>query len=881
MGRSVFNEDRVRAVQSRIRVSFLIFFMLSLSALLGAVDFELVLSTPPPGEVVPGQIVTIAVLVTNNTHDDLDFAEELSLPPGWRNVFGVSAFQVGADSFEIRLLSFLVPSTPLAGEYDVRYEVKDKRGESAELNFTVRVAASMSLAIRLVEAPSYVTAGEEYSVVFSVANNGNVPAYLELGAIDNMSYTLRLSIQRLQLQPSASGEVKVTVKTSAFLTEQRNHIIILTATGESGEAGLVSGRSSVLLLPPADSLANRFRVLPARLSITAGYSDGFLLNAALKIDGFLNDAKTRSISLNGSLPIIGKDEDNRFSIDLRYRGELHEVGYGVLGRAGLASVNLGTSARGFDLNLSLDSLRMGAILSEDLSILGLFADWNLLENLSAGVAVDGSFGSSNIIHSSLAIESGLEPVSTSSLLRVSFLDGKYDGLKLGYVFSSRLGYFQLRSAADYSKKISGQPGSEALKLDAAVVWQEPDSYRISFEGTVQRDNPFDLALQGLLNSYSLRGRFDFPTFSGLRMSMGGYYNSSGSRSLSTPAATLGGNLAASYYPGSFSLFGSLSAQLSRIENVDKKTIQLDVYGSYRLSGNAYLNARLTLKDYVKERFETTAALVGTLLMEDGYRFDGSLTYVMNNFDPVKLTARISFSKILQNGGSINVSASIAMTDKTNWIPSGAFTAGYSFPFSIPFWPRRDLGSLSGKIVISSEGNEIPLEGAVLKLNNLVAITGEDGRFMFSGLKPGTYFFDIDNDSLQRGLISSDRLPIEITISANEEKDLSITLVQSAALRVRVRNMEQTPLSIRGVNLVLESEDERFRLVTRDNGEISVPNLRPGKWLLRLEAGTLPKGFVADRDSVELELKPGDIIEVTLEIRKKSEEIIFIDSGVLD
>jgi uncharacterized surface anchored protein len=131
------------------------------------------------------------------------------------------------------------------------------------------------------------------------------------------------------------------------------------------------------------------------------------------------------------------------------------------------------------------------------------------------------------------------------------------------------------------------------------------------------------------------------------------------------------------------------------------------------------------------------------------------------------------------------------------------------------------------------------------------------------------------------LISSDRLPIEITISANEEKDLSITLVQSAALRVRVRNMEQTPLSIRGVNLVLESEDERFRLVTRDNGEISVPNLRPGKWLLRLEAGTLPKGFVADRDSVELELKPGDIIEVTLEIRKKSEEIIFIDSGVLD
>jgi len=881
VGRPVFNENRVREIQSRIRISFLLFLLLSLSALLGAADFELVLSTPPPGEVGPGQIVTIAVLITNNTHNDLDFVEELLLPPGWRNVFSASGFQVRADSFEIRLLSFLIPAASFAGDYDVSYKVKDGRGETAELNFAVRVAESMSLIVRLVEAPSYVIAGEEYSVVFSVANMGNVPVYLDLGAKDNMSYTLKLNIQKLQLQPSASGEVKVTVKTSAFLTEQRNHLVILTATGESGGPALASGQSSVLLLPPADSLANRFRVLPARLSITAGYSDGFLLNASLRIDGFLNDEKTRSVSLNGSLPIIGKDEKNRFSLDLRYRGELLEVGYGVLGKAGLASVSLGSSARGFDLNLTLNSLKLGILLSEELSIAGLFADWNLLENLSTGIAVDGSFGQSNIIHSSLAIESGQEPVSTRSLLRLSFLDGNYDGLRLRYVFSSRLGYFQLRSAVDYSKKISGQPGSEAIKLDVASVWQEPDSYRISFEGTIQRDNPFDLAMQGLLNSYSLRGRLDFLALSKLRMSIGGYYNSSGSRSLSTPTLTLGGNLAASYSPGSFNLFGSLSAQLNRTVSVVKKTIQLDVYGSYRLSGNTYLSARLTLKNYVTERFETAAGLVGSLLLKDGYRFDGSLTHIMNDFDPVKFAVRATLSKIFENGGSVNASASIELTEQTDWNPSWAFTVGYSFPFSIPVWPRRDLGSLTGRLLISEEENEIPLAGAVLKLNNLVAITGKDGSFMFSGLKPGTYFLDIDNASLQRGLISNDSLPIEIEIAANEEKELFIKLVKSAALTVTVGNMEQSYISVGGINLILESEDERFRLVTRENGEISVFNLRPGKWVLRLERGTLPDGFVADIDTLELNLKPGDTIEVAFEIRKKSEEIIFIDSGVLD
>ncbi len=184
------------------------------------------------------------------------------------------------------------------------------------------------------------------------------------------------------------------------------------------------------------------------------------------------------------------------------------------------------------------------------------------------------------------------------------------------------------------------------------------------------------------------------------------------------------------------------------------------------------------------------------------------------------------------------------------------------------------------MVVIEDGKERPIVGVVVRLNNLVAITGKEGEFAFKGIRPGTYYVEIDGQSIERGLVSVDKLPLKLELKADEESGISLGFLKSSTLRVRVINEEKEPVNLGGIYFTLSNGEENFRLSTRENGEISVPNLRPGKWTLRIDGDTLPRGFVIDNQTAELELKSGSETTIDFKMRKKSEQIIIIDSGVL-
>jgi hypothetical protein len=879
MGRPVFDENRVNGDRP-IKLLLLFLFLILIPVFLIAADFELILSSPPSDEVRPGEIVSLAVLVINNSQDRLNLSEELLLPSEWRNVFGTSSFEIEPDSFDIRLLSFLVPARTLAGDYQLSYRVKSDDGREFGLNFTVKVASNVAIRVELIDGPLYVQAGEGYSLIFSITNNGNVPVALYLRVNDNLSYVLKSSVSRLELEPARSLRVTVEVKTSRTLLEQKNHIVILIAGVESGDGGNASGRSSVLLLPPIDSLASRFRLLPARVSLTAGYSQSFFLAAGLRIEGFLNDEKTRSMLLNTSIPLTGANRNNRFETDLRYRGEILEAGYGSLPVAGQASTPVGTSTRGFDLQLKLDSLKLGAIVSSDLFRYGLFIDWRPTQELLAGFAFDRNLDSSSPSYMSVVLESGAKPVGARSVLRVPFVKGKYDGVLLDYFFVSHLEGWQLRSSIGYSKRLTDPSNNELLKLDFGATWNGQDSLRISLEGTVQRNNPFYFTLPGVLSGYSLRARVDLPAISGLKVSLGAHYASSGTRNLVSVNRNYGGNLSLAYSISSLNVYSSLSGQAGQIGSALKSTLQLDVYGSYSFSDLAYLSARITLKNYVGERFETTAALSGSYIFEGGTRVNLSLGYAMKDLTPSNFSVGVALSRSFVDGGNFTASVALSIAGRDSWKPAFEFKAGYSFPFSLPVWPRSDLASLSGKVAVLEDGKERPIAGVVVRLNNLVAITDMEGEFTFKGIRPGTYYVEIDGQSIERGLVSVERLPLKVGLNADEDSWISLRFLKSSTLRVKVINEEKEPVNLGGIYFTLNNGEESFRLSTRENGEISVPNLRPGKWILSVDGDTLPRGFVVDNQTAGFELKSGSETAIEFKIRKKSEQIIIIDSGVL-
>lgn len=876
MGRTVLHDDRIIMKPQRL----LAVLLLLVTVALAATDFEISLSSPPPEEVGPGEIVSVAIIVLNNSFEAISLRESLSLPEGWRSVFGTSTFEVAPDSFEIRIISFVVPNRALAGDYKAVYSVRDPEGRESEITINVRVASTLSLSLSRIEGPDYVQAGEDYSVVFSITNSSNIPVVIDLRADDNLSYRLSLSKSSLTLEPASTESVLVSAKTSSLLTDQSTHIITLTAKESSGSIRVTSARSSVVIIPPADSIANRFILLPARVTILAGFSDSLYLNSAIRIDGFIDDSKKRRINLEVSLPIIkATEEEKPFTISASYRSPYFEARYGNISRIGLASVSLGNSTSGLDLLIKLDPWKFGGSLSESFSEYDLFLDWRRSTDFAIGLALDGNLSLSGQHILSVAAESRIDQFRNRSVLRVPSLDGKLDGLLFSSDFTNRVEHWQLRSSIDYSNRISEGSDREILKLSGGVIWQEPGSLRLSLEGNIRRNTPFDFQLPGLLDSFSLQARASSPSLSGLYLSIGGNYGAGSVRSSGGQITYFGTNLSASYSYSMISAFASFALQYSGIPSDYKGTHSLELYGSYRFSNLTYVYARTSLKYYVGDRCETALSLVVTHITGGGMKLNTVLTYEMRDLQPSKIKGEFLSSATLPGGSSIGIGFNVGASLKDYWKPSISFSLSYTFPFSLPVSPRSNLTSLSGEVSILVGGEQVPVKGAVVTLNNLVSICDENGRFKFGGLRPGKYYLDIDARSLERGLISVKTVPFEIELKENEEDFVSLYLTRSATLRVRLIKPEQTEISLGGVLIIL-SNGEVYRLTTRESGEIVVPNLKPGKLTVRIDTSTLPNGVAVESQLMEIDLKPGATETIEIQLREKEESIIIIDTGVL-
>ncbi len=245
-------------------------------------------------------------------------------------------FEIEPDSFDIRL-EFSCTGQNAGRDYQLSYRVKSDDGRVSGLNFTVKVASNVAIKVELIDGPSYVRAGEGYSLVFLITNNGNIPVALNLRVNDNLSYALKSSVSKLELEPARSGRVTVEVKTSRTLLEQNNHIVILIAGIESGDGGSVSGRSSVLLLP-TDRLSGQQVQVASSQSIDNHRLLAVLLSGSRSKGwkAFLNDEKTRSRVVEYFHPVTGATGTTDSRRILRYRGEILEAGYGSLPAAGQA-----------------------------------------------------------------------------------------------------------------------------------------------------------------------------------------------------------------------------------------------------------------------------------------------------------------------------------------------------------------------------------------------------------------------------------------------------------------------------------------------------------------------------------------------------------------
>jgi hypothetical protein len=333
-------------------------------------------------EAEPRQIVTATFRVTNTSEKRREFTAQVGLPADWKLITTEFPFELDPQRAEVRLVSFFVPRTTLAGRYPVTYAVQDRTVPSVRDRFAITVAVRPmgELGIRLLETPQTVIAGEDYKATFVVANQGNVAAGIELSVRSANQLPAAPDTEACILRPAESRAISVTVKTNPQLRQKMRHSLKLIAKApELKKEGVqVEATSWVEIVPRISGAEDAYLRLPVQLTLRSvweskpstslgpGPRHGGGFQMELSGRGPLDEAGKENLEFLFRGPdltdesVYGSRDEYRVSY-WRKDCELH-LGDRVYALTPLTE--LSTYARGAEAKLRLDRFTLGGYTAE-------------------------------------------------------------------------------------------------------------------------------------------------------------------------------------------------------------------------------------------------------------------------------------------------------------------------------------------------------------------------------------------------------------------------------------------------------------------------------------------------------------------------------------
>ncbi len=268
-------------------------------------------------EAKPRAVVTAAFRVTNVGKEERHFLARVSLPQNWRLVIQQSPFQLAPGQSDIRLASFSLPRTALAGTYRVSYSVADTAAPSVSETsaISVLVPPVAALESNLLEAPRCIIAGEAYRASFLVINRGNSPSTVAVKVESSEGYPAVIDVKSVELAPGESRKVTASVKTDQEIRQKVIHRLRLTAaeSGPEGQKVSASAKSFVEVVARITGIEDPFHRLPVRVTFR-----GLMERNRERKQGFQGE-----IAGSGTL-----DEQGTKHLDFLFRGpDLEDISF--------------------------------------------------------------------------------------------------------------------------------------------------------------------------------------------------------------------------------------------------------------------------------------------------------------------------------------------------------------------------------------------------------------------------------------------------------------------------------------------------------------------------------------------------------------------------
>jgi len=885
-------------------------------------------------ETEPKNVVTTTFEVTNTSDEVLEFISHVKLPEGWKLIIPSFPFRLAPNSTEIRLVSFFIPQTVLAGKYEIICRVSLVKYPSISdfARIFVKVLPVTKLQAEFLQAPESVIAGEPYEAIFSVINASNAENRVVINVQSGQDLPYTVVPDKITLAPGESKTVKVTVKTDEKLRKGFKHHLKLTVQSVEDEKMRGQARCAVNIIPKITGEVDRFHKIPAKITFRSvgqrdeekktGFQGEFSGRGKLSEDGedeieflFRGPDTIEEVSMFGQRDryFAGyRDEDadvllgdNYYSLsrltEQSRDGRGAEAGL-VLGGFGFRGYHMKTrwldpekkeTALHFDY-LFRDRYRIGLNLFkkksdiEDAQIASLQGKLEPFENTN--IEFEASYGkdgnrNDNAYWLNLY---GSPEWGGSYRLEYIYAEPDFPGYYQDKEYISGNLFFSIRKHFTLNTTLRQEKNN--LDMDPSI-----ESAAIERFGLLGLNYIFKTGTTISIESrYRTReDRFPEPDFDYRELTFRGRVGQSFKKLFFNVSAELGKTKdrlndqtvdvgiyegTAYFMPTRNQTYGGY-VRYSRRGNPEDEvrvTINTGLTGSFKIGKRANVNLKL-------EKYDCIGTDSG-----DRHNLDLALSYLFSN--KIRVSARGRHAMYSRNSDQ---------EDET------AFVVEFTVPFGLPVGRKRSIGMLEGSVRDQETGQ--PIQNAILRLSGATAVTDSNGEFTFPALKPGAFYLNIDSASIGLEQIPVEKTPLKVDIEGGKETSIEIGITKSADLMGKVMvygfakedylqkeyavhkgkdraipKATETDIveeyGLANVLLEFKSELEIWRVLTDRKGRFSFDDVRPGQWSLVVYADNLPEYHYLEKNTFEIELAAGDKKEMLIRVLPRKRTIQVIEEG---
>ncbi|WP_435356571.1 hypothetical protein [Emticicia sp. SJ17W-69] len=278
---------------------------------------------------------------------------------------------------------------------------------------------------------------------------------------------------------------------------------------------------------------------------------------------------------------------------------------------------------------------------------------------------------------------------------------------------------------------------------------------------------------------------------------------------------------------------------------------------------------------------------GTSRITVGSTFNLSFSY-RNNYAPDELIQKRSFVDLTAELNTKHHKLSL-MGGRT-FIPNYNqtnentlfFMLKYSLKLNVPIAKNNQLGSIKGHI---SSINKLKKEGILVSIGSQKFMTDANGNFYFNDLVPDKYYITLEKSTIETGVISETKTPIEVQVNPKTIHDVSIPLVRSGGVVGKIHfktNDEATQENKKALVVLIKlfNEQDTFMTKVNDKGEFSFREIKPGQWNIEAIIHGNKDSFVIENLSQNIIIESEKLKTLSFSVVSKERKIYFSNQNFL-